>query len=423
MTKKDIPHGFILDGKLFRLGLDGGDAVLLQELTSTDEADAIRHFEGQYQKLLSSFNELENRILGTENKGSFLAKLINLKNSLAEHAGLGDYDFIYKKVVLYENQIHEIIQGNRKRNTDIKNALLLELEESLKNNDYHEVGQAIKDIKQRWMKTGNAEEAVNGEVESRFNELVEGFYAKRQSFFDDKKKLISSRIKKYDEVISGLSQIVEKKSLAKSLQEVKQLQENWKAIGHVPESEYKTRNAKYWELCKLFYNELSSEKKSTTKEDFKDNLKLKKAIIEQLQQLEKDALYKDVRKLLEESKKVWKSIGRVPKSETSSLNKAFLGALDSISEKRFVFQLAGKKFKGFEKKTVDERNKLLAKLVKELLARDKNDLAIFKENMDNMHVNKGTFVEMLEKKQNNLEIRVQSKLKVLKELQSDKTEK
>lgn len=423
MTKKDIPHGFILEGQLFRLGIDGADPVVLREVTGSDEAETIAYFEAEYQKLLASFNELENRILGTENKGSFLAKLINLKNTIAEHAGLGDYDFINQRVVLYENQIYEIIQSNRKRNTDIKNALLLELEESLKSNDYHEVGQAIKDIKQRWMKTGNADEAVNADLESRFNEMVEGFYAKRQSFFEDKKKLVVSRIKKYDEVIARLSRIVEKKDLAKSTREVKELQENWKAIGHVPEAEYKTRNAKYWELCKLFYNELNSEKKSTPKEDFKGNLKLKKAIIDQLHQLERDALHKDVRKGVDESKKVWKSIGRVPKNDKASLNKAFLDALDSISEKGFIFQLAGKKFKGFEKKTVDERNKLLAKLVKELLARDKNDLAIFKENMDNMHVNKGTFVEMLEKKQTNLEMRVQSKLKVLKELQPDKNEK
>ena len=37
------------------------------------------------------------------------------------------------------NQIVDIIQSNRKRNTEIKNALLLELEQAVNNNDLQPV--------------------------------------------------------------------------------------------------------------------------------------------------------------------------------------------------------------------------------------------------------------------------------------------
>ncbi len=420
MSKKEIPHGFIENNQLFRTGLSGSAPILLKTVTEENEAETIAYYQERYSKLLSKFTELENRILGTENKGSFLAKIHNLTETIASHDGLGDYDLIATKLAQYENQIQDIIASNRKRNTDIKNALLLELEEALQNNDFHEVGQAIKDIKTRWIKTGNADSKINADLEDRFTTLTQTFYDKRQAFFEDKKKLTASRIEKYDHVINELVAIAKDGNVLKAADKVKELQETWKNIGHIPEAEYKPRNTQYWELCKLFYQELSAEKKKNKpKEDIKTNLKLKKAIVDQLHELEKKALHEEVKPAVEESKKVWKSIGRVPKSEVEPLNKAFLHALDLISEKAFIFQLASRKFKGFAKKSTEERNKILIKLVRELLTRDKNELTVFQQNMDNMHVNKGTFVDMLEKKLKNQQDRVEAKKLILKELQAN----
>lgn len=422
MVKKDIPNGFIQGNKIFRLGLNGDDPVLLKEVTDENESEIISQLNEAFLKLQTEFIQLENRILGTENKGSFLAKLINLKKQLPSHNGLGDYDSIFNKVVLYENQIVDIIQSNRKRNTEIKNALMKELEQAVNNNDFHEAGITIKDIKTRWVKTGSAEDTVNQDLEDRFSQMIQTFYDKRQSFFDDKKKLTAARVSKYDSVIFELEKINQSNSLHNHVKRVSQLQGEWQTIGHIPAKEYKARNEKYWSLCKVFYNDLKADKpKTAIKENFKDNLKLKRAIIEQFGELEKKSLVQDTKSAVETAKKLWKTIGRVPKDQVNTLNESYLSLLDSISEKAFIFHLACRKFKGFAKKDVEERNKLLNKLVKDLLARDQNDLETFRMNMDNMHVNKGSFVDMLEKKLENQEKRVLSKKSILKELQVSKT--
>lgn len=422
LVKKDIPNGFIQGNKIFRLGLNGDDPVLLKEVTDESESENISQLNEAFLKLQTEFIQLENRILVTENKGSFLAKLINLKKQLPIHNGLGDYDSILKKIVLYENQIVDIIQSNRKRNTEIKNALMQELEQAVNNNDLHEAGITIKDIKTRWVKTGSAEDTVNQDLEDRFSQMIQTFYDKRQSFFDDKKKLTEARVSKYDSVISELEKINQSKTLHNHVKRVSQLQGEWHTIGHIPAKEYKSRNEKYWSLCKVFYNDLKADKpKTATKENFKENLKLKRAIIEQFGELEKKSLIQDTKSAVETAKKLWKTIGRVPKDQVNTLNESYLSLLDSISEKAFIFQLACRKFKGFAKMDVEKRNKLLNKLVKDLLARDQNDLETFRMNMDNMHVNKGSFVDMLEKKLENQEKRVLSKKSILKELQVSKT--
>ncbi len=89
---------------------------------------------------------------------------------------------------------------------------------------------------------------------------------------------------------------------------------------------------------------------------------------------------------------------------------------NTINEKQFIFNLAGKKFKSFTSDDKEKKILLVKKLTRDLLTRDKTDLALFKENMDNMHVNKGSFMDMLEGKLKHHERKVEVKMKILKEL-------
>ena len=419
LAEKIISYGFVRDNELYRTGIKGAEAIFLKSISEETEAEVIAHYEEQFKKLRAQFIELENRIFGTENKGSFLAKLINLRNLLSSHQGLGDYDTIFTKIDLYESQIKEIITVNRERNTEIKKALLVELEEALKSNDFHEVGEAIKDIKLRWLKIGSVDASIKDEVEGKFASLTKSFYDKRQSFFDDKKMLVESKMNKYDEILLALEKIVKNDGLHLYISKVDQFQKDWKEIGRIPEIEYQQRNAKLKEYCDLFYSELKKDrKKSVSKEDLKGNFRLKQIVLEELKELDGLSLHSDVKVRLEEAKRVWKTTGKVPKGEVDNLNKSYIQLLDSISERLFIFQLASRKFKGFPKKTAEERNKILIKIVNDLLYRDKNELETFKENMDNMHMNKGTFVDMLQDKLKNQERRVLSKQEILKSIKN-----
>jgi hypothetical protein len=419
LAEKIISYGFVRDNELYRTGIKGAEAIFLKSISEETEAEVIAHYEEQFKKLRAQFIELENRIFGTENKGSFLAKLINLRNLLSSHQGLGDYDTIFTKIDLYESQIKEIITVNRERNTEIKKALLVELEEALKSNDFHEVGEAIKDIKLRWLKIGSVDASIKDEVEGKFASLTKSFYDKRQSFFDDKKMLVESKMNKYDEILLALEKIMKNDGLHLYISKVDQFQKDWKEIGRIPEIEYQQRNAKLKKYCDLFYSELKKDrKKSVSKEDLKGNFRLKQIVLEELKELDGLSLHSDVKVRLEEAKRVWKTTGKVPKGEVDNLNKSYIQLLDSISERLFIFQLASRKFKGFPKKTAEERNKILIKIVNDLLYRDKNELETFKENMDNMHMNKGTFVDMLQDKLKNQERRVLSKQEILKSIKN-----
>lgn len=419
MEDKKIDFGFIKSNTLYRDVKQEENGLELAALNEENQETTIGFFVEEWNKLFKSFEALNKQINDTENKGSFLIKLQNLKAKLSSHKGLGDYDSIESQITNQESLIKDIVKQNRARNTDIKKALMLELDEALKNNDFYEVGLAIKDIKQRWIKTGRASDDIYEMLEADFTSKTQAFYDKRQSFFDDKMKLQAAKVHKYEAIVKKLREINKKSGLKNEVENVKGLQAEWKDLGKIPEKDYKPLNTNYWNECQQFFDAVKKERKAEntlSKESLSNNLSIKKGLLEQLKTLEGKALQDNIGKELNELKGKWKATGKTSKDASASINDSYYELNGLIMEKQFIYNLAFKKFKSFASDNSDQRTFLLKKLTRDLLSRDKGDLAAFRENMEKMHVNKGSFVDMLEAKLKLYERKVALKTKILSAL-------
>jgi hypothetical protein len=419
LEDKQLEYGHVKSNILYRNISNQENSLELKALGEEEESEAIQFFEKQFEKFSTSFNELIEKVNSSENKGSFLVKLQNTKAKLTTHKGLGDYDIIENEIISQENLIKETVLNNRARNTDIKNSLMLELDEALKNNDLFEVNLAIKDIKERWIKTGRASDETFETLEGSFKDKVQGFYDKRQSFYDDKAKLQVAKVKKYEVVIEQINVIIANGHLKSEVDKVIALQAEWKNLGSIPEKDYKPLNKVYFKTCDNFFDLLKKQRKAEntlSKEDFNKNLLVKKELVEKLSLLDQKSLKENVSTELNSLKSEWKNTGKVSKKESDIINNSFYQLNGSIMEKQFIFNLAKKKFNSFDSDDADKQSFLIKKLTKTLLDRDKSDLAIFKENMDNMHVNKGSFVDMLEDKLKQYVRKVEQKTKILESL-------
>lgn len=418
MEDKQLDFGYIKSNTLFR-NIDGSKGGLELKPLKDDDSESIKYFEIEFEKFSAACDELINKINGTENKGSFLVKLQNLKAKTKTHKGLGDYPSIATKISNQEDLIKETVIKNRARNTDIKNALLLELDEALKNNDFYEVGLAIKDIKARWIKTGRASDETFELLESSFKEKIQRFFDKRQAFYDDKAKLQKAKVKKYEDLIKKINNIIESGKLKTEVDTVISLQAEWKTLGSISEKDFKPLNRAYFKACDKFFKLLKTERKNEnnlSKEDFNKNILVKKKLLEKLEKIDQKSLKENVDSELNALKVTWKNTGKVSKKDANAINDSFYKLNGAIMEKQFIFNLAKKKFNSFANDDAEKQKFLLKKLTKNLLDRDKSDLALFKENMDNMHVNKGSFVDMLEDKLKNYERKVEQKTKILESL-------
>ncbi|MEP2023854.1 MAG: DUF349 domain-containing protein [Reichenbachiella sp.] len=415
----EIPFGHVENNKLFRSAFGQVEALELKEIKEDELTAAVAYFTTKYNKLKTKLDDIEKKINTESNKGSFLSSLQNIADSIPSHDGLGDYQVLLDRIIPLESLLEDYIQKNRAKNTDIKQALLLELDAILANNDQEEAFEQIKDLKSRWLKTGSADQSVRAELEEKFKSGVDGFFEKRNAFTEDKKMLVKARLDEYQSIIVEIKSFIENKDFQKSLDRVKELQKQWKEVGRIPEKDFKAINDNYWKVTQDYFDKQKKRKISDRKlkaKDGKESLKNKKEILEELKAAVQNAFGGDV-KAFDTLKTKWKNSGHVSKKSHPEVHESFMQLSREWQERQFIWSLAQKKNKGFAKKDEKSQFKDLLKVIRDLLYRDETELKSFNENMGNMHINKGSFVDMLNDKLKTQQDKVSLKKNLLKECQ------
>ena len=137
-------------------------------------------------------------------------------------------------------------------------------------------------------------------------------------------------------LLETLRALVDEEETTSSIQAVKKIQEQWRAIGPVPGQHVKTLWANYHALMDRYYDQRSIyfELKEL---DRKKNLEAKFELCEKAEKLEQEENLKQAINDLNELHEEFKHIGPVPKSEQQALWERFKLASDKIYARRKEF--------------------------------------------------------------------------------------
>nr|WP_289847911.1 DUF349 domain-containing protein [Reichenbachiella agariperforans] len=290
----------------------------------------------------------------------------------------------------------------------------------LENNDIDEAFEQIKGLKSRWIKTGSPGEEVKEELESKFKAGMDAFFEKRNAFDEDKKDLLNARVVEYKAIIAKIEGFIKAKDFSSSLSVVKSLQSEWKEIGRVPEAEFKALNDQYWELCQQYFDQKRSVQKEQSKnksKSKKESLAQRQEVIKQMEEVLHESLRADQVAKVKQLGQEWKKCGPLSRKDNSEIHDQYLKLSRAIQERQFVLQLTKKKVKDFKSKEDKDKLHALQKVIRDLLRRDETELSSFQENLEKMHINKGSFVDMLEAKLQTQQDKVTTKREILKEIQ------
>jgi hypothetical protein len=421
LALQKIPFGYIKDGKVYRDAFLDFPEREIGEVKESPES-TVKYFEDRFGIAQKKVEELEKIIIESENKGSYLMKLIHLKKYLSEFDALGDFIPLYEKLEVLHQDLNELIAKNRQRNLEIKTALLQEAQEAVAIADWKEASDKVADIKSRWIKTGGVEKEHEDQVEGSFKELLEGFYEKRKSFFEDRNELIKERVERYEAILKKLEQLQGSDQPAQAAERVKELQKDWKDIGAIP----KEKRTELWTEFKKYSDPLF--------EKFKEYKKHKKSGVKTGKPASMDEIWAQRNQLLEKAvalsqnptkdsmvqvKKLqlaWKNAGKLPRSQSDKLYDQFFFACDMAIEKSFLDRLAHSKFAGFDSKPEKEQNKLKVKLILDLLSRDERELTAFQENFEKFSSGAKDVNKMMEAKLKAQQRKVNVKRQILAEL-------
>ncbi|KLT69964.1 MULTISPECIES: DUF349 domain-containing protein [Flavobacterium] len=236
-----------------------------------------------------------------------------------------------KREVLFESQ-----RANEQQNLEIKKEIIgkLEVLGTEKVNSHSQwllQIQKVEALRNEFFAAGKVPSEVNEETWASFKTAVRNFNSFKNSFYKDIKKDQNDNLNKKMALVAKAKELQESTDFGATTPIMKQIQEEWKQIGHVP----KKYSDKIWkdfkDACNHYFDKLKEHKSEENGDEVAafDN---KKAYLDILRAYQLTGDHKTDLDAIKLHIETWKGFGKVPFSRRHIEGK-FNKILDALFEK------------------------------------------------------------------------------------------
>lgn len=286
------------------------------------------------------------------------------------------------------NKIHErktelsaAIETEQNANLEKKNEIITEIKNlsEPKDNPNHTYWQnsikRVEELRSEFLKTGSVPRKLSNNNWNDFKSILRAFNTTKNNYY---KSLKGSQQQNLDEKMKLIqtakdNMLSEDWDLAVAL--FKKLQEDWKKIGHVPKSMTNKIWDEFRDACNTFFNNYR-EKSSASTDNWKENYKLKKDILEELKTIsdEEGSIEK-----IEAIKSSWNNIGKVPRDKMA-INSEFNKTLREKLKLNKINELELKEEGLSENQLTDKARKIKSQIsdLEAEIVKLENNLSFFK---------------------------------------------
>ncbi len=189
----------------------------------------------------------------------------------------------------------------------------------------------VEALRKEFFSAGRVPNEVNEETWASFKNAVRNFNALKNSFYKEIKKDQNDNLSRKQALVARAQELENSEDFAATTPVMKQIQEEWKQIGHVPRKfsdklwkEFKTACNNYFERLKEHRNAESSEETEAFEK--------KKNYLDTIREFELTGDHKTDLAAIKLHIEAWKGFGRVPESKRHIEGK-FNKILDALFEK------------------------------------------------------------------------------------------
>ncbi|HEX8429552.1 DUF349 domain-containing protein [Hymenobacter sp.] len=229
----------------------------------------------------------------------------------------------------------------RARNLVHKQHLLSQLRTLVESAETKDSSARIKALQNDWKATGPVPQKDTQELWNSYHALLDIFYNNRGLFFEMKELDRRRNLEAKEALIVRAEALAQQSSINKALNDLRQLHEEWKHIGPVPNEQREALWQRFLQASELVHNRKKEflDVRSTQENA---NLARKTALLEQLLPFgdfhtervnEWRAKTDELQKLKEE----WDAAGLVPRDKADAMNKQFWGAYKGFFQHKNQF--------------------------------------------------------------------------------------
>ncbi|MBD3582636.1 DUF349 domain-containing protein [Flavobacterium selenitireducens] len=232
--------------------------------------------------------------------------------------------------------LHEAQRGKETENLDKKKDIIARIdavtaEPVTAHNQWQGQIEKIEALRNEFFATGKVPPEVNEEIWTGFKTAVRNFNAQKNSFYKDIKKDQQDNLNRKLALVEKARTLQQSEDFAATTPVMKQIQEEWKTIGHVP----RKYSDKIWkdfkEACNHYFERLKESRSEVNGEEA-EAFESKKNYLDELRTFEMTGDHKTDLAAIKGHIEKWKSFGKVPFNKRHIEGK-FNKILDALFEK------------------------------------------------------------------------------------------
>ncbi|TRX16455.1 DUF349 domain-containing protein [Flavobacterium franklandianum] len=191
--------------------------------------------------------------------------------------------------------------------------------------------EKVEALRTAFFSAGKVPSEVNEETWAAFKTAVRNFNSFKNSFYKDIKKDQNNNLSRKTALVAKAKELQESADFAVTTPIMKQIQEEWKQIGHVPRKYSDKIWIEFKDACNHYFDKLKEQKNDENSEEVEafDN---KKAYLETLREFQMTGDHKTDLDAIKLHIETWKGFGKVPFTRRHIEGK-FNKVLDALFEK------------------------------------------------------------------------------------------
>lgn len=180
-----------------------------------------------------------------------------------------------------------------------------------------------------WKTIGYAPQRANAQIFERFRAACDKFFQEKAEFFKNVKSELNENLAKKTALVEKAEALMNSTEWRSASDQFIQLQKDWKTIGSIPHKYSEELWKRFIAACDHFFEEKNKATADQRNEE-KENMAHKQAIIEQLQALAENPTQNDAAQRVRELQAEWNGVGHVPFREKDNLYKKYRAACNQI---------------------------------------------------------------------------------------------
>ncbi|MCR5039054.1 MAG: DUF349 domain-containing protein [Bacteroidales bacterium] len=226
------------------------------------------------------------------------------------------------------------LQESQDANLEAKKALCEKAEDLLKGeynsvNVWQKKSDELAEIFGVWKTVGLASRKDNEEVWARFKAAMNTFFQKKKEFFGSLKDKQNENLERKTQLCVEAETLMESTDWKNATEQLKKIQEEWKAIGPVPKRQTEKVWKRFRAACDTFFNR-KNEHFSGRRTEEETNLAAKKALLEEIKAFKLSTNRNENMDAIKAFQKRWIEIGHVPFRHKESINKEYRELIDGL---------------------------------------------------------------------------------------------